>query len=219
MEYPPEQSPDTIRLIGIDPGTATLGTAILDVNMDTFEATVVYGHTNDASKVSVLKAWDKDIRGGRDSRIEDHAEYLYELFTYANPTSIAAESPFLRIGRVTSFEALVECYRMMRKVVWQYSPSLCLRRIDPISAKNYVGVSHIGTDKEDVRAGVVKHYGDKCAEGVYLDDFDEHTIDALAVAHCLLQKYIHGIELISTKKKKKPRGKKTRRKTKRRKAK
>lgn len=212
MEFPPEAGPDIIRLIGLDPGTDTLGAAVMDVNMDTYEPTIVFGETHHASKAAKDITWKQEIRGGRDVRLEMHRRYLSELFDYTAPVAVAAESPFLKFGRVTSFEALVECYAVLRDTLWDYSPSMYLRRIDPITAKNYVGVSHIGTDKDDVRKAVIALYKDKCAEGVDIMSFDEHTIDAIAVTHCLLQKFLLNVEIASSKKKKKRGGRRRRKK-------
>lgn len=212
MEFPAEAEPNIIRLIGLDPGTDTLGAAVMDVDMDTFEPIIVFGETNQASKAAKDYTWKQEIRGGRDVRLEMHRQYLSELFTYTGPVAVAAESPFLKFGRVTSFEALVECYAVLRDTLWDYSPSMYLRRIDPITAKNYVGVSHIGTDKDDVRKAVIAIYKDKCATGIVIEDFDEHTIDAIAVAHCLLQKFLLNVDVSSSKKKKKRGGRRRRKK-------
>ena len=184
----------------------------MDVDMNTYEPTIVFGETNHASKAAKDLTWKQEIRGGRDVRLDMHRRYLTELFDYTTPTAVAAESPFLKFGRVTSFEALVECYAVLRDTLWNYSPSMYLRRIDPISAKNYVGVSHIGTDKNDVRKAVIAIYKDKCAEGVNIEEFDEHTIDGIAVAHCLLQKYLLNVDVSSSKKKKKRGGRRRRKK-------
>lgn len=212
MDFPPEAEGHIIRLIGLDPGTDTLGAAIMDVDMNTYEPTIVFGETNHASKAAKDLTWKQEIRGGRDVRLDMHRRYLTELFDYTTPTAVAAESPFLKFGRVTSFEALVECYAVLRDTLWNYSPSMYLRRIDPITAKNYVGVSHIGTDKSDVRKAVIAIYKDKCAEGVNIEEFDEHTIDGIAVAHCLLQKYLLNVDISSSKKKKKRGGRRRRKK-------
>lgn len=202
MNFPEEASPNHIRLLGLDPGTDTLGSAIIDVDLETYEPTIVFGETHHASKAAKHNTWKAEIRSGRDARLDCHSRYLYDLYSCTDPVLVAAESPFLNRKMVTSFEALVECYAMLRETLWHYSPSMYLRRIDPITAKNYVGVSHIKTDKTDMRRAVIALYKDKCAPGVDIESFDEHTIDAVAVTHCLLQKYLMNVEIASTKKKK-----------------
>lgn len=202
MIYPSPRD-DVIRILGIDPGTDTLGVAILDIDIESYEPTVVYGHTFKASKMIDLTSTVVDRLGARAVRLRTHRTSLMEVFDATEPTLIAAETPFLKFGRVSAFEALVECYAMMREVVWQYSPSCYLHRVDPVSAKNYVGVSHKGTDKNDVRRGVLAHFAGKVAKGVPIETFDEHTIDAIAVAHCLYRKRLLGDNVESTRKKRK----------------
>lgn len=199
----PAPRDDVIRILGIDPGTDTLGVGIIDVNIETFEPTVVFGHTFKASKMIDKTSTIAECLGNRALRLAMHAESLSECFICTAPTLIAAETPFLKFGRVSAYEALVECYAMMQKAVWDYSPSFYLHRVDPVSAKNYVGVSHKGTDKNDVRRGVLEHFKGKVADGVPIETFDEHTIDAIAVANCLYRRELLSDNVESTRKKRK----------------
>lgn len=190
MMYPPPPTDDVIRIVSIDPGTDTLGVAVLDISIDTYRPVLVYADTFIASKEVQDRKWGTEMRGGRDLRLESHHIRLYDLFRAVTPTLVAAESPFLARGRVSAFEALVECYAMLRAVCWEYSPSLYLRRVDPITAKNAVNVNHVGTDKTDVRRAVIAHYKESCAEDVDIEALDEHAIDAVAVGHSIHRKYL-----------------------------
>lgn len=210
--YPSEPTDDVIRILGIDPGTDTLGVAIIDVNIDTYEPTVIYGHTFHASKEIDRFSGLAFMRGGRDARLLAHSSNLLEFFQAVVPTVIGAESPFLNRKTVSAFEALVECYAMLRDTVWRYSPSLLLRRIDPVTVKNFVGVDHRGTDKTDVQRAVVARYVEHCAPGVNIHGFDEHTIDAIAVCNVLYRNLLLGEEVVRTKKAKGKKGKVRRRK-------
>lgn len=213
MSYPPAPEANVIRVIAIDPGTDTLGVAIIDVDFETLEQTLVYGHTFKASKDISDYELMSSQRGPKDARLLSHARNLYDLLLCTEPTLVAAESPFLQRGKVSAFEALVECYAMLRATVWKYSPTIHLHRIDPITAKNYCGVSHIKTDKTHVREAILKRYADKTAEGVDLFAMDEHTIDAVAVGNALVRKYL-AQEVIESTKKKKRGGRRRRRKKK-----
>lgn len=214
MLYPEEPTDSIIRIVGIDPGTTTLGLAILDVDLDTLVPTLVYGYTNNAEKATKHIEWKKTMLGSRDVRLENHKDYLDDILEYTQPILIAAESPFLKMSRVSSYEALVECYDMIRKSVWKHNPTLFLRRIDPITVKNYVGVSHIGTDKEDVRKAVIARYANLCHPSVDIHSLDEHTIDAVAVAHCVLEKHLKELHIETTKKPKRRRGGRSKRRSK-----
>ena len=210
MRWPEPPLPNQIRILGIDPGTDTLGICIMDVDCDTYEPVVVWGNTLHASKNTDRWTGYGEIRGMRDARLKSHSVALAELLRAVTPTLIAAETPFFNRKRPSAFEALVECYAMLRDTVWQYSPTLILNRIDPVMAKNYIGVDHRGTDKSDVQRAIVLHYASKCAEGVQINRFDEHTIDAVAICNALLRHTLLGEVVERTKKTKrvgfKPRG-------------
>lgn len=195
-------APNAIRILGIDPGTDTLGIAVVDVDLDTKEYKLMYGHTFHAAKYISLYPEMVQARGSRDVRLMVLRQKLIEAFVLAEPELIAAESPFLQRGKVSAFEALVECYAMMRDAVWAYSSQITLQRIDPVTVKNYVGVSHKGTDKSDVHRAVNAIYKDRCSEHVDLSSFDEHANDAVAVCHVVVRNRIFGEVVESTRKKK-----------------
>lgn len=195
-------APNAIRIMGIDPGTDTLGIAVVDVDIDTKEYKLMYGHTFHASKYVSLYPEMAQARGSRDVRLMVLRQKLIEAFVLAEPEHIAAESPFLQRGKVSAFEALVECYAMMRDAVWAYSSQITLQRIDPVTVKNYVGVSHKGTDKNDVRRAINAIYENRCSEHVDLSSFDEHANDAVAVCHVVVRNRIFGEVVESTRKKK-----------------
>lgn len=213
MLYPTGPSENIIRVIAIDPGTDTLGVAIIDVDFETYEQTLVFGHTFKASKD--IKGYDDMcvMRGPKDARLLSHSRRLKELLVCTEPTIICAESPFLQRGKVNAYEALVECYAMLRATVWDYTPSMKLHRIDPITAKNYCGVSHIKTDKTHVEAAIRSLYAGRLGPGVDLNALDEHTFDAVAVGNALVRKFLLQ-EVIASTKKPKRKGKRRRRKKK-----
>lgn len=188
--------------MGIDPGTDTLGIAIVDFDLDTKKAKLMYGHTFHASKYVNYYPEMTAVRGSRDVRLMVLRKKLIESFMMAEPDLIAAESPFLQRGKVSAFEALVECYAMMRDAVWAYSSQITLQRVDPVTVKNYVGVSHKGTDKSDVHRAVNSIYREHCDECVDLSTFDEHANDAVAVCHVIVRNRLLGEVVESTRKKK-----------------
>lgn len=212
--YLPECPPDHFRIMGIDPGTDTLGIAFIDVHIETLIPRLVYAETNTASKAAKHKVFKIDMRGGRDVRLEYHYDFLYDIMCRAEPLFIAGESPFYQPGRGEAFAALVETYAMLRRVTWDYSPTCSIRRIDPVTAKNYVGVSHSGTDKDDVAKAVYELYKDSCPDGLSIEELDEHSTDAIAVAHTFLRKYVKGDVVVSSKAKKKKGGKRRRKRKK-----
>lgn len=190
IPYPDLPKPNHYRIVAIDPGTDTLGVACLDVDIDTLKPTVVWGHTLKASKDADKNNAYTEVLGYRAERLRWHSINLLKILNVLQPDRIAAESPFFRRGRASAYEALVECFMMLKTTVYKYSRSLYLHRVDPVTGKGYVGVSHKGTDKEDVRGGVKKYLGDNLADNITLDMFDEHTIDAIAISNVIYRRDI-----------------------------
>lgn len=208
MRIPGPPADNIIRILAFDPGTDTFGCGIIDVDVDTYEPKIVYGGTITATKEVKRYADMAAMRYPRDARLEIIREHIAELLREVVPTLVATESPFLQRGKVSAFESLVECQKMLREVLWAYSPSMHLRRIDPVSVKNYVGVSHKGTDKDDVKRAVHAAYRERLGPEVVLRDFDEHTNDAIAVANVIYRHFLLGEMVESTRKKKVRRSKK-----------
>lgn len=197
-----------IRIMGIDPGTDTMGVAIVDVNIETNKPHLVFGMTIHASKELSEHEDAVEIVGSRDVRIDIIGGHIKQILVAACPTLVVAESPFYRPGRANAYEALVECFKKLREVVRYYSPTLTLRRIDPVTAKNYVGVSHVGDSKAAVEKAVIELYRCTETEAIFDQCFDEHTYDALAVTHAAYRMYYLREVVASSRKKKKKRRKK-----------
>lgn len=213
MEYPAEQGEGTIRVLAMDPGTDTMGFAIVDIDINTFEPKVMFGYTHKAAKYAKQFEHEIEMTSFRDVRLRIHREFIQQLIRDLQPDLVAAESPFLNKRQPQAYEALVECFAMIRQAVYYENPTIFVRRIDPITAKAYLGVDHRLPDQKILVENAVKReYRDKCAEGVDIDSFDEHTYDAISIANALLQKHLLKVLLATskskTKKKRRKRGKK-----------
>lgn len=169
------------RVMGIDPGSDTLGIAILELDVLAFTTTLLYATTLKASReLKHVDTW-LDQYGGLETKINCHRHFLARHLTYFHPNSVISESPFL--GRFPrAFEALVLCLSMIRQSVREYDPFIELEVVDPPTAKKAVGASGRGGDKDAVRYAVMQHPKIQNASGFDYDYFDEHAIDAIAVA-------------------------------------
>lgn len=210
MYYIPEAGPSAIRIFGIDPGTDKMGICIIDVDVVTHLPTLIFGTTLRAARESENYP-EKMLRvGAKDTRVDLLCGWVYELLIASCPTVVVAETPFWRPGRTSAFEALVECFKSLRQTVWKYSPALTLRRVDPVTAKNYVGVSHQGDSKGNVQKAIIELYQNRQLESKPLDVFDEHTYDAGAVCH-YAYRALYLREVVESSRKKKKRRKRGKR--------
>lgn len=174
----PEHSRD-LRILGIDPGTTTMGMAVLDWPLPTDTFTVEYAYTLVANDNHPHYRAMADLHGNRTARLQQQADTLREILHLYQPHVVVAESPFM--GRFAqSYGALMECVQVIRGVLLDYDFQIPLRLVDPPSVKKGVGVK-LGrkTDKEDVRRALAARTD--LTWKVALETLDEHSVDAIAV--------------------------------------
>jgi Holliday junction resolvasome RuvABC endonuclease subunit len=177
----PSVSP-VYRILGIDPGTNTLGVAILDINLSTLSVDIVHAKTYSGQTMSGDHRWFEEVHGGRASRLKSHQENLYAIMVEWNPHFVIAESPYMR-KFPQAFAALVECVMAIRAAVIQYDRFMPLALVDPPTAKKSAGMVGKLSGKELVRIALRKLTYLNYAPGIDLEALDEHEVDAIAVAH------------------------------------
>lgn len=169
------------RFIALDPGTETLGVSVFDINFAERRAYIPLVTTFKASRSNYYNDQDGNVFGDRYARLDAHRHALIQLFASYQPAAIVSESPFM--GRFPqAFAALTECMSMIQSAIREYSYSMRLETVDPMTAKQAVGVSKRGSNKELVREGVLK-----IPDIVFLNcdpsTLDEHSIDSIAVGY------------------------------------
>lgn len=192
----PKESRPTATIIGIDPGSDTLGVGILKIDVSTFTIISSSGLTLHGAKAG-RGSWITELHGDRQGRIETHRENLLELFCATQPTWIACESPFINRRRPNAYGALVEVICAIRYAVFQYDVWCQLSMFDPPTVKKAVGVSGKtgGPDGKRLMQKAVLEMPIFCYNGeIPIELLDEHAIDALAVAYTqyltLKEKYV-----------------------------
>lgn len=175
--YPPQH----FNILGIDPGTDTLGVSLLGFDLSDHSLTLHEARTYRASDRLDPFSITALSHGERYARMTLLCQALADLMERTRPHAIISEAPFL--GRFPqSFEALVQCVNMIRTTVYQYNPAFALETVDPPSAKKAVGAVVSGPDKKESVRQAILRLPIACAPGVHLGALDEHTIDSLAVA-------------------------------------
>lgn len=176
-----------VSLIGIDPGSDTLGLSCLKIDIKTLNLLSIEAFTFKGSKMFDDEGWSANILGVRNARIQSHKQNLINIFNRIQPLNIAAESSFFNIQRPSAYGALMEVMAMIREAVAEYDPWKHLYLIDPPSVKKAIGASG-GSDKIVVRENVLKNYGHLYVDGIEaMGLLDEHSIDAIAVGICRYQ--------------------------------
>lgn len=184
----PDSSP-VYRVLSIDPGTDTLGLALLEVNLETKKVVVPHARTFSGDRMSRRFGEYIEVHGEKAARLYAHEVGLTEIMELWLPHAIICESPFL--GRFPqAFAALVECLVSIRRAVYNYDRTITLETVDPPTAKKSVGVVGKGTTKEDVKNALKRLDGRTLVVIPDLDSLDEHSIDAIAVGYHKCQQFM-----------------------------
>lgn len=177
----PSTSPSTATIIGIDPGTETLGFSELDFDLRTFEIVKWEPVTYYGSKLLKGSDWVENTHGARMRRLRAHHKNLVKLFEQLDPYVIACESPFINMKRPQAYGALTEIVYEIRLSVIEHSVWKELYMIDPSTVKNSVGAKG-NADKDAIKARIMAtpELAHVCTRP--LDELDEHELDSGAVA-------------------------------------
>jgi Holliday junction resolvasome RuvABC endonuclease subunit len=183
----PEYSSPYARILGIDPGTETLGAASIEYNVLTGEIHGAEAKTFKGSKL-ISSDWVEEYHGSRFARIQAHSSNLARILGIIEPSDVAVESPFFSHLRPQAYGALTEIVYAIKLTVFSYDPTLPFVLIDPPSVKNSVGAKG-NADKDAVREKVLAILSARYSGRISIDRLDEHSIDSLAVAYaCYLSR-------------------------------
>lgn len=180
------------RIIGIDPGSTTLGFSVLEYDARTLKIIRTYAFTFNAGKMK-LSDLDIETHSERYARIYELMEALYEKFVELKPTFVICESPFMAMRRPQAYGALVEVVFAIRSALRKYDPTMSLDLIDPPSAKNAVGAAG-NAKKEQVQVALMKllpelHFDESLSEASFVK-LDEHSVDGTAIAYSRWKKLV-----------------------------
>lgn len=185
LKLPLDEEPcQYFSIIGIDPGSETMGISEIRVDIQTLKIIQTKAWTVTGSKMTTDDCWLAVLHSHRLVRIRALKQNLISVFNIVKPTIVACESPFYNSKRPNAFGVLVETLGAIRDAVIEYDIWLPLYLIDPSTIKKSVdapGNADKNKMKENVckMSEVLKYCGD-----VSLQDLDEHSIDAIATAYC-----------------------------------
>lgn len=195
------QGDSIMRLIAIDPGTDTLGTALFEMDLEQMSVAVVDAVTYTASKH--VKISDRYLdyeryHGSRSARLYAHMENLLSLFDDYQPHHVASESPFMH-RQPQAFEALVECLSTIRLALHHYDPYMVLLTVPPHTAKKAIGITKADKTKDQVRSAITELLRKPEQHKLYykantpFEQLDEHSLDAIAVGYYQFQQIVEAM--------------------------
>lgn len=175
---------DSVKVIGIDPGTETLGVSIITINPLTFKFENIEGFTITAAKT---KHFDKNLAAYQDhrtARITALEHVLNEMFELHQPVVVAVETPFYNFRRPTAFGPLVETLLTIRKCVLNINRLVPLHTVDPPNVKKAIGAKG-SADKDAMAIALGKFINEYKFDSIMstkLEEMDEHMVDAFCVS-------------------------------------
>lgn len=180
------------RIVSIDPGSTTLGVAIIDYHPFTMEIVKSFSFTLNVGRMP-LNTDTIEKHSDRYARIFMLMDLLVEIFIRYSPNHIVSESPFLKKRFPLAFAVLTEVVLCIRMAVKRYDAAMRLDMVEPSKAKAAVGavITKGKEQKEPVRLALLAKLKELCFDRELSDtDFellDEHSIDAIAVGYCKLE--------------------------------
>ena len=181
-----EAQKDYFSIVGIDPGSDTMGISHIKIDIKTFDIVETTAWTIKGSKMVSEDCWLATLYSYRRARIKALKENLIDLFNDIDPTIVTCESPFYNPRRPNAYGVLVEVLTAIGDAVIEYDIWKPLYLIDPSTIKKSVGAPG-NADKTVMKTHVCKLQEQnvlKYKGKVKLQDLDEHSIDAIATGYC-----------------------------------
>lgn len=179
-----------IRILGIDPGSDTMGFGVIHCDAHTLQITACEAFTVQASRLPG-RDWLGSIHGDRMRRLYTHADHLSIVLGDLQPAAVASEAPFYNPRMPGAFAPLVETMYTLRQTVAAHDPWMQLYTITPSQVKNGVGAAG-GGNKDAVKKAILEKTPlASCCLGS-IEQYDEHSVDGLAVAYVMHQMIFTG---------------------------
>jgi Holliday junction resolvasome RuvABC endonuclease subunit len=176
-----------VRILGIDPGSVTLGIACLSIDPQTLEILNTQAVTFTSLKLAI-NPWMEQVHTPRFARIAAHKENIKYVLNYCRPVAVVCESPFYNPSRPQAYGVLVETLDAIRQAVWEYDQCIPLDLVDPPTVKQAVGGKG-NADKDAMKQLVLNLPNLNFTGPIQLSALDEHSIDAIAVCWSKIMQY------------------------------
>lgn len=173
---------DVFRILSIDPGSNSMGIAVIDVSPVDFKPTVVHAATVNVHALLSHYETTAQMHGDRIARLIAVEKTMYKLLSVWEPEMVVSESPYM--GRFPqAYAVLVDCLSAIRRALNDYDPTQMLHTIDPASIKKAVGVSGKSGDKEAMKRAVRALSDLSVDTCLHMSEIDEHSNDAIAAGY------------------------------------
>lgn len=181
MFYITPQEHESIVIVGIDPGTDSLGFSIIEchpsgeilsTNAFTFRGKKIEGYDKNLEKVHTARM----------ARLFSHRQNLIKLFHDFKPNIVASETPYFNPRTPGAYGPLVETLWCIREALWSYKQTLSLVEVEPRVVKQAIDVKKV-KGKDYMREGLTVFKDILKLSEQQISEMSEHAVDATAVAY------------------------------------
>lgn len=170
-----------IRVIGIDPGTNSLGIGVLERDLESNKIALIWANTVKSSSFKKEYQTTMELNGERFAKIYGYKRTLIDFFNRWEPNVIICEGNYMGHYPI-AYAALSEMVLIIRLAALEYRSDMAVKIIDPSSVKKHIGVKGDSGDKELTRERVKRLKIDFCQPQT-IDKLDADSIDAIAVGY------------------------------------
>ncbi len=180
---PMPQDPSTqISVMGIDPGTTTLGVGLIHFDLVSFQISSWEAYTFRGDKLT-SNAWIGATSNDRLQRIAALKRHMSHMLHRVNPLAVACESGYINVRQPSAYGALMEIVSAIRDAVWEYDVWRPLYMVTPSQAKAAIGAKGNSGDKQAVANAIAANPELVSTCLMPLASLDEHSCDATAIAY------------------------------------
>lgn len=176
------------NLMAIDPGSSSLGVAIYELNLKTFDIIRTTAFTVHATGLSQYSKHASNQYGDRFARFAAMENELMELFESIRPSIVICESPFFSRFTPSAFSVLTELVSIIQKTLFNFNNQIPFFKVDPPTAKKAIGAK--GNAKKDDMTIALEKVADKLKLVNPVTELDEHAVDACAIGYHGYKKYV-----------------------------
>jgi Holliday junction resolvasome RuvABC endonuclease subunit len=168
---------EILNIIGIDPGSRSLGVAVLVLNGDN----VIHLSLETLHFDNLKYQYPECYREGSPAdRILILTDTLRRRLKRLDANCLFIESPFINPGRISAFKPLVELNKTILEVVTEvYGRQFPVAFLAPVAVKKQMKTEKL--DKDSMKKALLKNTQLANFTSV-LEQADEHSLDAVAVA-------------------------------------
>lgn len=173
------------NVVAFDPGGDTTGVAVLTIDPYTAEVFSADAWTLRTSKIKAFGGYSPDSHTERECKLRNLSLEVCSILEIARPWAVGCEAPFFNRLMPSAYGSLTEVVTIIQSACMGFNPYTRFELLSPQSVKKSVGVA--GKKGKDVmRDAVLADTPMSSKLLVDINTLDEHAIDALAVARCMI---------------------------------